>query len=355
MSKEGMAANTDAASLRLRQFIRQPLPADAIEWQLKSRQLLIPAPSVEPRRSKSVTASQASQSDDIIEWAQSSLQTKTTDKGRSVPVCRERADKEVFVARWLNCDISFPLSSLTQERQRRSSDGQHGKRKKQLELGELLRLARVQQTPPVSTQTPPVESVTDEVTHTGPATTRSLSADLRSAGSGLRDRQAPAVSRLERLMPVGGTTKILCHASAFVDPYTYVFGGLTQHGCSDSLWSLDPFEGGWRRVAEKAPRLHGGRVAGEAAPTQRPCRRYNHTVIGWRHYLVVYGGDGAPGYLDDLWYFDTLCGVWDRISLLKEQKSTRPGSRAGHSAALWENQMIVFGGWRGSDGFCDSL
>eukprot|EP01053_Blabericola_migrator_P013047 Blabericola_migrator_1__13046@NODE_878_length_6197_cov_81_643556_g621_i0_p3_GENE_NODE_878_length_6197_cov_81_643556_g621_i0NODE_878_length_6197_cov_81_643556_g621_i0_p3_ORF_typecomplete_len359_score45_23Kelch_4/PF13418_6/2_8e10Kelch_4/PF13418_6/1_5e07Kelch_4/PF13418_6/3_4e08Kelch_4/PF13418_6/2e11Kelch_4/PF13418_6/6_2Kelch_6/PF13964_6/2_4e09Kelch_6/PF13964_6/2_6e07Kelch_6/PF13964_6/1_3e10Kelch_6/PF13964_6/1_1e07Kelch_6/PF13964_6/3_7e02Kelch_3/PF13415_6/2_8e02Kelch_3/PF13415_6/4_8e10Kelch_3/PF1341 len=90
-----------------------------------------------------------------------------------------------------------------------------------------------------------------------------------------------------------------------------------------------------------------------ATTPQRPCRRYNHTMIGWKKHLVVYGGDGAPGYLDDLWYFDTVNNEWDRISLDKEQKSSRPGARAGHTASLWNNNMIVFGGWRGAHGFCD--
>lgn len=350
-----MACASDLTLTNLRHFIQQPLPAEAIRWHLtsQSRRLLPPHTPVELRRSRPLT--QCISNNDMIDWAQSTLEPTSCTTRRKITdhSNHPKEEKEVFIARWLNSELSFPLLSFVQERQRRCSVGQNGKRKKQLEIGELLQLARVQRLP-VSVESPIESQLTSG---NAPGMDRPFIPEPRPVAVSPKERLVHPTTEpsRERLAPVGGTTKILCHASAFVDPLTYVYGGLTQHGCSDSLWSLDPFEGGWRRVVERHERhsIPNGLVPGESAPVQRPCRRYNHTMIGWRHYLVIYGGDGAPGYLDDLWYFDTRLASWDRISLLKEQKSSRPGARAGHSASLWGNQMIVFGGWRGSDGFCD--
>eukprot|EP01054_Gregarina_sp_Poly1_P007446 Gregarina_sp_Poly_1__7445@NODE_413_length_8753_cov_95_009440_g329_i1_p2_GENE_NODE_413_length_8753_cov_95_009440_g329_i1NODE_413_length_8753_cov_95_009440_g329_i1_p2_ORF_typecomplete_len645_score76_31Kelch_4/PF13418_6/0_0012Kelch_4/PF13418_6/1_8e09Kelch_4/PF13418_6/4_1e07Kelch_4/PF13418_6/1_8e07Kelch_4/PF13418_6/5_8e11Kelch_4/PF13418_6/1_6e02Kelch_6/PF13964_6/0_00011Kelch_6/PF13964_6/1_6e08Kelch_6/PF13964_6/1_1e07Kelch_6/PF13964_6/6e08Kelch_6/PF13964_6/2_1e07Kelch_6/PF13964_6/1_3e03Kelch_3/PF1341 len=349
-----------SARLKLKHFIGNPLPAAAILLYSRQASSRLRA---EPRRTKILHSTKDSQSDDMIEWAATALKTPfsvdlLSSEPRSEcclfrpnPNVRASVLKEVFIARWLNCDISLPLSSIFQERQRRGAENQNGKRKKQLELGELLRLQRLPESETEEGGGSPFRTPAPASSFEGPVS-HPRSAESRTASNANRDRSGVKA----RLAPVGGTTKILCHASAFVGAYTYVFGGLTQHGCSDALWSLDPCEGGWRQVLEMTEVVGpvGALVAGETlALGIRPCRRYNHTLVGWRNYLVVYGGDGAPGYLDDLWYFDTLEATWDRISLLKEQKSSRPGARAGHSATVWENQMIVFGGWRGSDGFCD--
>eukprot|EP01057_Protomagalhaensia_wolfi_P000017 Protomagalhaensia_wolfi_Nauph_80__16@NODE_1011_length_1812_cov_26_605189_g764_i0_p1_GENE_NODE_1011_length_1812_cov_26_605189_g764_i0NODE_1011_length_1812_cov_26_605189_g764_i0_p1_ORF_typecomplete_len368_score45_48Kelch_4/PF13418_6/0_00024Kelch_4/PF13418_6/1_8e06Kelch_4/PF13418_6/0_00022Kelch_6/PF13964_6/0_0032Kelch_6/PF13964_6/8_2e05Kelch_6/PF13964_6/0_00012Kelch_5/PF13854_6/0_81Kelch_5/PF13854_6/0_00068Kelch_5/PF13854_6/5_5e07Kelch_2/PF07646_15/0_0049Kelch_2/PF07646_15/0_0055Kelch_2/PF07646_15/ len=321
----------------LQSFLQRPLPAAAIQWH--SQQV----PSTPPRRITLISQSPP-QSEDIIDWAE---QTLSSSNGAWQPLSfvQKSIGREVFVARWLNFDATLPLAEVIQDRQRRLAGGHNGKRKKKLELGELLKLPDTPHfvtKPPLTISSSPLKRDYKETDYSPFGKTHIDR--LRLSG----DLSRP----IERLSPVGGSTKILCHASAFVDRLTYVFAGLTQNGCSDELWSLDPGEGGWKRVQEKHENVPPSEF-GPCLPGGRPCRRYNHTLVGWMKYLVVYAGDGAPGYLDDLWYFDTQLAEWDRISLVKEQKSSRPGARAGHTATVWGNQMIVFGGWRGTDGFCD--
>eukprot|EP01053_Blabericola_migrator_P013045 Blabericola_migrator_1__13044@NODE_878_length_6197_cov_81_643556_g621_i0_p4_GENE_NODE_878_length_6197_cov_81_643556_g621_i0NODE_878_length_6197_cov_81_643556_g621_i0_p4_ORF_typecomplete_len237_score38_95Kelch_6/PF13964_6/0_00037Kelch_1/PF01344_25/0_0035Kelch_5/PF13854_6/1_2e04Kelch_5/PF13854_6/0_0067Kelch_4/PF13418_6/0_0072Kelch_3/PF13415_6/2_2e03Kelch_3/PF13415_6/0_1Kelch_2/PF07646_15/0_24_NODE_878_length_6197_cov_81_643556_g621_i028783588 len=220
----------------LRNFLLRNLPADAI--RLYSHQSV--ASPREFRRFKGFT-----QHDDMLEWARVTLETTPVRRcdGNGPPT---HSLTEVFVARWLSYDRNLPLASHLHDRQRRVSGTHLGKRKKNLELGELLRLASEHVRSP--TQTPTLVSPVDSIEANRMTSALRDGLIMRGTPNDRVARSGEATpTRLEKLAPVGGTTKILCHASAYVEPYTYVFGGLTQHGCSDSLWSLDP---------RKTPRPH---------------------------------------------------------------------------------------------------
>lgn len=74
-----------------------------------------------------------------------------------------------------------------------------------------------------------------------------------------------------------------------------------------------------------------------------PPARYCHTAVRYGHYMIVYGGfDAHNEPLADTWAFDMINETW-------EQLKANGSPRAGHSAAVVGNRMMVFGG------FSDSL
>ena len=79
----------------------------------------------------------------------------------------------------------------------------------------------------------------------------------------------------------------------------------------------------------------------------KPRPRYGHTMTDTVNSGVVllYGGAGA-GFFDDLFSFDTRTGNWEPI----RPSGTVPAPRAFHSAIALENntKMVIFGGQNGS-------
>lgn len=142
----------------------------------------------------------------------------------------------------------------------------------------------------------------------------------------------------KHLHSVGGASKILCHASAYVEPRTFVFGGLISTGCTNKLWSFCPNSGaGWEHMKPLTSIV--------------PTPRFNHTLVSWEKKLILFGGDEAPGYLNDLWIFDTTSKTWENIPHLKEPW---PSVRAGHTCATFGKRfLILMGGWRGCYGLAD--
>jgi len=84
----------------------------------------------------------------------------------------------------------------------------------------------------------------------------------------------------------------------------------------------------------------------------RPAPRYGHTMTETTKagVVLVYGGAGA-GFFDDLFLFDTRTGCWDAI----QPHGTIPAPRAFHSAVSLQSasKMFVFGGQNGSTNLAD--
>ena len=79
----------------------------------------------------------------------------------------------------------------------------------------------------------------------------------------------------------------------------------------------------------------------------KPKPRYGHSLTDTINAGVVllYGGAGA-GFFDDLFSFDTRTGQWEAI----QPNGTIPAPRAFHSAVALESnsKMVIFGGQNGS-------
>lgn len=54
-------------------------------------------------------------------------------------------------------------------------------------------------------------------------------------------------------------------------------------------------------------------------------------MVGYLHYLILFGGEGEEGDLNDIWLFDLKKNLWDKASTT----GTSPSPRKGHSCALY--------------------
>eukprot|EP01119_Soliformovum_irregulare_P010483 TRINITY_DN2585_c0_g1_i12.p1 TRINITY_DN2585_c0_g1~~TRINITY_DN2585_c0_g1_i12.p1 ORF type:complete len:1131 (+),score=276.90 TRINITY_DN2585_c0_g1_i12:1336-4728(+) len=80
-----------------------------------------------------------------------------------------------------------------------------------------------------------------------------------------------------------------------------------------------------------------------------PPNRHQHTMVAYKHYLVVFGGcltrfhvslPSTP--LADLWIFDIKANTW--YECLPKADRPRPTARYAHSATLVNDMMVVVGG-----------
>jgi N-acetylneuraminic acid mutarotase len=99
----------------------------------------------------------------------------------------------------------------------------------------------------------------------------------------------------------------------------------------NDVWLFDLMTKQWRCLYEKS----------EPSDGSRPVRRQNHTCIVFKNTtMILYGGQtDNEQYLDDTWEFDLVNHKWQQI----ETKNT-PAARHSHTAILWNDSMIIFGG-----------
>ncbi|EZG88610.1 kelch repeat protein [Gregarina niphandrodes] len=156
-------------------------------------------------------------------------------------------------------------------------------------------------------------------------------------------------------------------ATAYVASSIYAFGGCSRAPGDTELRYLDLDRGEWRPVG-----------VGRNSPL--PCSRWGHSMVGYRdQFLVLFGGDSAHGHLNDLWTFDLRGEDLQKEDLrekdfwgkdigedigenMRGQKavwtrhayhSDPPAPRSLHSAAVWRNFLVVFGGSNGAVVFND--
>lgn len=74
-----------------------------------------------------------------------------------------------------------------------------------------------------------------------------------------------------------------------------------------------------------------------------PVGRRRSTLCQWKHYLYVFGGFYDDGILDELYRFDTITNVWDKLKK-KETKVNINTRRSGHTALIYNDAMYCFFG-----------
>nr|XP_023015220.1 kelch domain-containing protein 3-like [Leptinotarsa decemlineata] len=83
-----------------------------------------------------------------------------------------------------------------------------------------------------------------------------------------------------------------------------------------------------------------------------PYKRYGHTAIVYGDKVYIWGGRNDRESCSTLFCFDTTWHCWTA----PKTTGNPPLARDGHSACLWKNNMIIFGGYEeDSDSFAGSV
>ena len=106
-----------------------------------------------------------------------------------------------------------------------------------------------------------------------------------------------------------------------------VFGGFTVGERSSNVYTLNLTSEKWKL----------------AQTSKGPEGRSNHSSILYKDHLYIFGGTNEEGEkLSDLWKLDLRTYHWDEVKGLGDI----PSGRSGHSAALYKDLMIIFGGMK---------
>lgn len=68
--------------------------------------------------------------------------------------------------------------------------------------------------------------------------------------------------------------------------------------------------------------------------------RFSHSLITYKDYLIIFGGQNPSGLLSDLLFFNTKKLYWKKVSC----KGKKPAARSAHTAVLYKDSMYIYGG-----------
>eukprot|EP00993_Chasmostoma_nieuportense_P001608 NODE_2474_length_1166_cov_44.652551_g2358_i0.p1 GENE.NODE_2474_length_1166_cov_44.652551_g2358_i0~~NODE_2474_length_1166_cov_44.652551_g2358_i0.p1 ORF type:complete len:360 (+),score=20.34 NODE_2474_length_1166_cov_44.652551_g2358_i0:1-1080(+) len=85
---------------------------------------------------------------------------------------------------------------------------------------------------------------------------------------------------------------------------------------------------------------------------QIPCPRRGHTAIIWRDKMILFGGCGNRKISNSVFEYEFNVRVWRRVDCFGDV----PSKRYGHTAVGHQDRMIVFGGFKNNgSGFDDTM
>jgi N-acetylneuraminic acid mutarotase len=106
----------------------------------------------------------------------------------------------------------------------------------------------------------------------------------------------------------------------------YLFGGAKDASLSNDLYKFSQRK--WEKIVASNP----------------PSRRYGHTAVVKDDNMFVFGGedDGSEEEVNEVHRFDFKRQKWTKLLIKSEYV---PVGRDGHSAVVYGDEMIVFGGY----------
>ncbi|KAL1697536.1 hypothetical protein GGG16DRAFT_107453 [Schizophyllum commune] len=125
------------------------------------------------------------------------------------------------------------------------------------------------------------------------------------------------------------------HAATMVGSRFFVFGGQVDTQFMNDLWSFDLNSLRTRAQWELCEPTSG----------EKPPERTGHICITHGEKLYIFGGTDGQYHYNDTWSYDTTTRQWSELTCI----GFIPSPREGHSAAVVDDVIYVFGG-RGVDG-----
>ncbi|KAI0673369.1 hypothetical protein C8Q78DRAFT_1016922 [Trametes maxima] len=126
------------------------------------------------------------------------------------------------------------------------------------------------------------------------------------------------------------------HAVTMVGSKFYVFGGQVDGEFLNDLWSFDLNSLRSKATWELVEPIEG---------SPRPPKRTSHICVTYGEKIILFGGTDCQYHYNDTWAFDTTTNTWSELNCI----GFIPSPREGHSAAMVDDVVYVFGG-RGVDG-----
>ncbi|KAJ3432199.1 hypothetical protein M0812_21130 [Anaeramoeba flamelloides] len=107
----------------------------------------------------------------------------------------------------------------------------------------------------------------------------------------------------------------------------WIFGGYQSVDRFNDLFCFEPKKNKW---------------FGPVIPEKPPTPRYSHTSVIYDNKLWIFGGYNGQEQSNEIFYFDFETNTWtDPLEIY----GIVPEERAGHTAAVVGNKMLVFGGY----------
>ncbi|XP_032778390.2 LOW QUALITY PROTEIN: RING finger protein B [Daphnia magna] len=128
------------------------------------------------------------------------------------------------------------------------------------------------------------------------------------------------------------------HASC-VDPVrrvVYLLGGRSSNIPLKDFWVMDLDTGIWTSLGCKGA----------------PLNVQEHSMVYWKDCVYVFGGIFAPADECPLWTYTISDNTWSKW---QSSKSCAPISRKGHTAVVYEDRMLVYGGYQDMRGSLGEL
>jgi len=128
------------------------------------------------------------------------------------------------------------------------------------------------------------------------------------------------------------------HSASVDNKYMYIFGGKTvgKHSLND-LWQFNMDNQTWTKLSVDSGYL-------DDSNTKYPCKRYGHSSIYYKSNLYIFGGkrhSKDTDALNDFWQYNIANNTWKKIAC-----KNSPQGILYHSATCYNNQMVVYGGYR---------
>jgi len=139
------------------------------------------------------------------------------------------------------------------------------------------------------------------------------------------------------------------HSAVVHGHHMYVFGGCMLQGRSNvvKVYDLEKYQ--WLPDKPFNPQLvaYAVGLSGAASLVDLPCARSGHTAVvakdpNHQPCMVVFGGRASKSvYCADIFMYNFETRMWHKL----QTTGAAPSARAGHSAVMYKNQMVVFGGY----------
>ena len=127
----------------------------------------------------------------------------------------------------------------------------------------------------------------------------------------------------------GHPSKRWGHSAVLYNNSMIIFGGRHSHRILSNIYSLDFATLSWIKIEpySKAPQA-----------------RDSHSAVIYNNSdMIIFGGNGVLGKMNDLWNFNFNLKKWQEIS--KTDKKIWPKPRDGHNTAvIFDKYMVVYAG-----------